>query len=99
MVTTENNQHESASSDQILQFMIAEHSSLASTRGATIFESAGRTNIFLTTVSSALLALTFIVVLAAHISFQVRRWRAMENAIQPLFPSGEWHSTAFSNHE
>jgi hypothetical protein len=51
---------EPADPQAILQFMTTEHSALANARSGTIFESSGRTTLYLTTVSSALVALAFI---------------------------------------
>jgi hypothetical protein len=45
---------------QMLQFMSTEHSVLQAGRSATIFETGGRTAVFLGTVSSALIALAFV---------------------------------------
>lgn len=45
---------------EILQIMITEHNNLQAIRSATIFESSGRTNLYLGTVSSAVVALAFI---------------------------------------
>jgi hypothetical protein len=46
--------------ERMLQFMSTEHSVLQAGRSATIFETGGRTAVFLGTVSSALIALAFI---------------------------------------
>jgi hypothetical protein len=46
--------------EKMLQFMSTEHSVLQAGRSATIFETGGRTAVFLGTVSSALIALAFI---------------------------------------
>ena len=45
---------------KMLQFMATEHSVLQAGRSATIFETGGRTAVFLGTVSSTLVALAFI---------------------------------------
>ncbi len=45
---------------KMLQFMATEHSVLQAGRSATIFETGGRTAVFLGTVSSALVALAFV---------------------------------------
>ena len=44
----------------VLQMMVTEHTNLQSARSATIFEANGRTNIYLGTVSSGVIALAFI---------------------------------------
>jgi hypothetical protein len=44
----------------MLQIMATEHSVLQAGRSATIFETGGRTVVFLGTVSSALIALAFV---------------------------------------
>lgn len=44
----------------ILQFMVTEHTALQTARSATIFDANGRTTLYLTSVSSALVALAFI---------------------------------------
>jgi hypothetical protein len=46
--------------EKMLQFMATEHSVLQAGRSATIFETGGRTAVFLGTVSSTLIALAFI---------------------------------------
>jgi hypothetical protein len=46
--------------ERMLQFMATEHSVLQAGRSATIFETGGRTAVFLGTVSSTLIALAFI---------------------------------------
>jgi hypothetical protein len=46
--------------EKMLQFMSTEHSVLQAGRSATIFETGGRTAVFLGTVSSALIALAFV---------------------------------------
>jgi hypothetical protein len=46
--------------EKMLQFMATEHSVLQAGRSATIFETGGRTAVFLGTVSSALVALAFV---------------------------------------
>jgi len=46
--------------EKMLQFMATEHSELQAGRSATIFETGGRTAVFLGTVSSTLIALAFI---------------------------------------
>jgi hypothetical protein len=46
--------------EKMLQFMTTEHSALQAGRSATIFETGGRTAVFLGTVSSVLVALAFI---------------------------------------
>lgn len=53
-------EREPATPDHIVQFLIAEQTSLATIRSGTIFESSGRTTLYLTTVSSGVLALSFI---------------------------------------
>jgi hypothetical protein len=45
---------------KMLQFMATEHSVLQAGRSATIFETGGRTAVFLGTVSSTLTALVFV---------------------------------------
>jgi hypothetical protein len=45
---------------KMLQFMTTEHSALQAGRSATIFETGGRTAVFLGTVSSTLIALAFV---------------------------------------
>ncbi len=45
---------------KMLQFMATEHSVLQAARSATIFETGGRTAVFLGTVSSSLVALAFV---------------------------------------
>lgn len=45
---------------QILQIMVTEHSNLQAIRSGTIFEANGRTNVFLGTVSSVVIALAFV---------------------------------------
>lgn len=49
-----------ASDSEILQIMIAEHNNLQAIRSGTIYESAGRTTLYLGAVSSSLVALAFI---------------------------------------
>jgi hypothetical protein len=49
-----------ASASEILQIMIAEHNNLQAIRSGTIYESAGRTTLYLGAVSSSLVALAFI---------------------------------------
>jgi hypothetical protein len=49
-----------ASAAEILQIMIAEHNNLQAIRSGTIYESAGRTTLYLGAVSSSLVALAFI---------------------------------------
>lgn len=49
-----------ASDAEILQIMIAEHNNLQAIRSGTIYESAGRTNLYLGAVSSSIVALAFI---------------------------------------
>ncbi|MDX1992289.1 MAG: hypothetical protein SF029_07865 [bacterium] len=49
-----------ADAQQILTFMITEHSALQTARGSTIFEANGRTTLYLSSVSSALVALAFV---------------------------------------
>lgn len=46
--------------EQVLQFMVAEHSALQTARSATIFDASGRATLFLSTVSSAVVALAFV---------------------------------------
>ena len=48
------------SEEKMLQILVTEHSNLQSIRSGTIFEANGRTNIFLGTVSSVVIALAFI---------------------------------------
>jgi hypothetical protein len=49
-----------ANEAEILQILVTEHNNLQAMRSATIFEANGRTNLYLATVSSAVLALAFI---------------------------------------
>ncbi len=49
-----------ATDAEMLQILIAEHSNLQNVRSATVFEANGRTTLFLSTVSSAVVALAFI---------------------------------------
>jgi hypothetical protein len=49
-----------ASDSEILQIMIAEHNNLQAIRSGTIYESAGRTTLYLGAVSSSLVALAFV---------------------------------------
>lgn len=51
---------ETAKKSEILQILITEHNNLQAIRSATIFESNGRTTLFLSAVSSSLVALAFI---------------------------------------
>jgi hypothetical protein len=55
-----NEQPPKASASEILQIMIAEHNNLQAIRSGTIYESAGRTTLYLGAVSSSLVALAFI---------------------------------------
>jgi hypothetical protein len=55
-----NEQRTPATEAEVLQMMIAEHNNLQAIRSGTIFDSNGRTNLFLGTVSSAVVALAFI---------------------------------------
>jgi hypothetical protein len=49
-----------AKESEILQILITEHTNLQAVRSATIFEANGRTNLYLGTVSSVVVALAFI---------------------------------------
>jgi hypothetical protein len=55
-----NAQRTPADETQVLQMMIAEHNNLQAIRSGTIFDANGRTNLYLGTVSSAVVALAFI---------------------------------------
>ena len=46
--------------DDLLQIMVTEHTNLQAIRSGTIFEANGRTNVFLGTVSSVVIALAFV---------------------------------------
>lgn len=53
-------QPEKVSTSEILQILITEHNNLQAIRSGTIYESAGRTTLYLGAVSSSLVALAFI---------------------------------------
>jgi hypothetical protein len=53
-------QAEPAGEAEVLQILIAEHNNLQAIRSGTIYESAGRTTLFLGAVSSSIVALAFI---------------------------------------
>lgn len=53
-------EREQANAAQILQFMTTEHTALQTARSGTIFDSNGRTTLYLTSVSSGIVALAFI---------------------------------------
>jgi hypothetical protein len=55
-----NEQVAQAADAQVLQILITEHNNLQAMRSATVFEANGRTNLFLGTVSSSIVALAFI---------------------------------------
>ncbi len=62
--SNQNNQNDEqrtpADDAQVLQIMVAEYANLQTIRSGVIFDTTGRTNIFLGTVSSAVVALAFI---------------------------------------
>src|SRR5688572_8358676 len=60
-----NEQQTRAKDAEILQILITEHSNLQAARSATVFEANGRTNLFLSAVSSSLIALAFIAQVSA----------------------------------
>ena len=85
-----------ATREQVLQFMTTEHFTLQTAKSATVAEANGRSTLFLSTVSSAVVALAFVGLGAAvfaasvfaHYRYQIKRYSEFEARLKTLFPGG-----------